>query len=155
MSALVKKVVVNACYGGFSLSPEATLWLWQRGAKGIEATHVDEYWPPERRAEEDSKYWLLGYNHALAKWRKYLAQPDREKRPPLFLTVFSPDEQYVLNSRDVERHDPLLVQCVEEMGEKANGACAELVVKEIPYGVDYVVEEYDGMEWIAERHRTW
>ena len=57
--------------------------------------------------------------------------------------------------REIERHDPALIQAVEELGSKANGSHAELSVVEIPDGVDYIVEEYDGMEHIAEAHRTW
>ena len=57
--------------------------------------------------------------------------------------------------REIERHDPILVEVVQELGDKANGRCAELDVIEIPDGVDYEVEEYDGKEWIAEVHRTW
>ena len=58
-------------------------------------------------------------------------------------------------NRDEDRADPLLVQVVEEMGDKANGRFAKLKVIEIPDGVDYVVEEYDGFEHISEKHRTW
>jgi hypothetical protein len=28
-------------------------------------------------------------------------------------------------------------------------------VVRIPADVDWVLQEYDGLEWIAERHRTW
>jgi hypothetical protein len=28
-------------------------------------------------------------------------------------------------------------------------------VVQLPADVDWIVEEYDGQEWIAERHRTW
>lgn len=53
------------------------------------------------------------------------------------------------------RSDPKLVLCVEELGAKANGMFSHLKVVEIPDGVDYIIQEYDGMESIAERHRTW
>jgi hypothetical protein len=56
---------------------------------------------------------------------------------------------------DMPRHDPDLVAVVEEMGRLASGTCSHLKVVEIPDGIDYVIEEYDGMEWIAENHRTW
>ncbi|GAJ02350.1 unnamed protein product [marine sediment metagenome] len=56
---------------------------------------------------------------------------------------------------DLPRHDPKLVECVEELGDKANGKHAKLTVVEIPDGVKYSVEEHEGMEWIAEEHRTW
>lgn len=46
--------------------------------------------------------------------------------------------------RDVDRHDPVLVQVVEELGDKANGECAKLAIEEVdgPYRID----EYDGFE---------
>jgi hypothetical protein len=56
---------------------------------------------------------------------------------------------------DIPRDHPLLVQVVEELGSKADRRFAELKVVEIPEGVDWVVEEYDGTEWIREVSRTW
>ena len=55
----------------------------------------------------------------------------------------------------IYRDDPELVQVVEELGDEANGIHAKLAVVEIPDGVEWQIEEYDGMEWIAEKHRTW
>lgn len=55
----------------------------------------------------------------------------------------------------IPRNDLSLVKVVEEMGKKANGRCADLLVVEIPDDVDWQIMEYDGREWIAERHRTW
>ena len=57
--------------------------------------------------------------------------------------------------REIPRNDPVLVAVVEELGSKANGFCASLKVVEIPENVDWYVEEYDGNEWVAEKHRTW
>lgn len=149
------KVAINACYGGFSLSPEATLKLYERGMTSI-ATHVDEYWPPEKRAEEHRKHPTMGYQHSLEEWRKYLKKPKGEAHASLFITVFSPDEKYVLNAgREIERHDPELIRVIEELGADANGACAEIRIIEVPDGVDYEIDDYDGNEHIAEKHRTW
>ena len=54
-----------------------------------------------------------------------------------------------------QRDDPDLVAAVETLGERASGSCASLMIVEIPDDVDWQIEEYDGMEWISERHRVW
>jgi hypothetical protein len=46
------------------------------------------------------------------------------------------------------RTDPVLVQVVEELGDRANGMCADLVVEDLPAGTRYRIDEYDGLEHI-------
>ena len=46
-----------------------------------------------------------------------------------------------------DRENPKLVECVETLGEKANGYCAELGVEEYDdYNYTYIIDEYDGSE---------
>ena len=47
------------------------------------------------------------------------------------------------------RHDSVLVEVVEKLGEKAGGMCAELRVAKIS-GNMYRVDEYDGRESVVE-----
>lgn len=54
-------------------------------------------------------------------------------------------EHGVKNPYKVERHNPILVQCVEELGTEANGYCADICIEEIN-GNKYWIEEYDGFE---------
>jgi hypothetical protein len=56
---------------------------------------------------------------------------------------------------DIDRDNPQLVQIVEQLGTEAEGRYSELKVVEIPLGVEWHVHEYDGLEHIAEKHRTW
>lgn len=56
---------------------------------------------------------------------------------------------------DIPRDNPKLVRIVRELGTDANGAYAKLVVVEIPDGIEWTIEEYDGSEWISEAHRMW
>jgi hypothetical protein len=57
---------------------------------------------------------------------------------------------------DIERNDPILIDIIETLGiEKSNGGFAELKIVDIPDGIKYTICEYDGMEWVAEVHRTW
>lgn len=60
-----------------------------------------------------------------------------------------------IHEYDIQRDDPDLVRVVEKLGEEAFGGYAELKVVEIPDDVQWQLMEYDGAEWIAERHRTW
>ena len=58
-------------------------------------------------------------------------------------------------SRNIPRDDAHLIAVVELMGTEANNRFSELKIVEIPDDVNWYVEEYDGQEWVAERHRTW
>ena len=54
---------------------------------------------------------------------------------------------------DIERNDPCLVEVVEELG--TNGCYGDLKIVEIPDDVKWHIHEYDGIEHVAEDHRTW
>jgi hypothetical protein len=47
---------------------------------------------------------------------------------------------------DIPRHDPVLIQVIEELGDKANGSCAKLAIEELPPMTPYRIDEYDGNE---------
>lgn len=53
------------------------------------------------------------------------------------------------------RSDPALIRVVEELGDRAAGDYSRLKIVDVPDDVDWVIQEYDGIEWVAERHRTW
>lgn len=109
------KVVINRCYGGYSLSEEAVKHiLVSKGYTNIESTYEHDY--PEFKA----------------------ISPEGSTE---FFSEFS-FETY--------RDDIDLVTSV-----RASGDCAELKVVEIPDDVSWYISEYDGMECIAEQHRTW
>jgi len=54
---------------------------------------------------------------------------------------------------DLARDCPVLVSMVE--GGNVDGEYAKLKVVEIPDGVKWHIHEYDGIEHVAEDHRTW
>lgn len=119
------KVVINRCYGGFGLSTEAFEMLLQR--KGIEYDKV-----PAKHAfnGKDCDYYRKGHVG--------------EDTHYLWYYQFAKD-----------RSDPDLIAVVEHFGENANGWASKLKIVEIPDDVKWYVEEYDGMEHVAEEHRTW
>lgn len=90
-----------------------------------------------------------------------------EKAKELYLALSSGDlhasayfvtgenEKRWLDCRSIARDDPLLVQVVEQLGREAGSRHAKLEIVEIPRDVDFVIQEYDGAEHVAEKHRTW
>ena len=140
------KVVINKCYGGFGLSKEAYI----RYAE-IKGTPV---W-----IEEDHKFKSLGL---FTVWTVPPEQRPESKEDSFYEMSMEERKAYnesyssnTIHCRDIERNDPALVKAVEELGDKANGKHAKLDVIEIPDGIDFEVEEYDGKEWVSEKHRTW
>ena len=56
---------------------------------------------------------------------------------------------------EIPRNDPTLVEVVKQLGPIASGPYAKLKIVEVPDDVEWTICEYDGMEWVAEAHRTW
>jgi hypothetical protein len=56
---------------------------------------------------------------------------------------------------DNNRDDLHLIQTIEELGTKCNTRYSEIRIVEIPDNVEWEIMEYDGTEYIAEKHRKW
>lgn len=70
------------------------------------------------------------------------------------MDVAEMDDIYHCFGRDIDRHDARLVKAVETRAD-VNGKFHNLKVVTIPDDVEYFIADDDGMEWIAEKHRTW
>lgn len=55
----------------------------------------------------------------------------------------------------LERDDPILVEVVEKLGELCHDRLSKLKIVKIPENVKWTIEEYDGLEHVAEQHQTW
>jgi hypothetical protein len=141
------KIVINRCFGGYGLSHEAIMrYLDLRG--------ITVY--PEQ-SEGGGTWKFLTY---------WLVKPEdrlEEKEGESFYTM-TMDERQDYNKRfsdetfgveDISRDDPVLIEVIEELGDAANGDCAELAIVEIPDDVEWEISEYDGSEHVAEKHRVW
>lgn len=130
------KVVINSCHGGFNLSDEAIKLCLERGMR---LTTLD------KKGQ---------YNDPTADFVVYKQQNPRDSR---FHVVNKWNEEILHNDCNAFRSNPILIQVVEELGEKANGRYAKLKIIEIPFDgpEGWEVDEYDGSECIVEKHRKW
>ena len=137
------KVVINKCYGGFGLSGEAYEWLIARG--------VATRGYVEQKRGDDGRYLPEPANDGEVIFDRRLESGDSVSSAMSSLQGHPYWENWIGGKRSW----PLLVECVESLGEMANGRFAELKVVVVPDDVEFEIEEYDGREWVAERHRTW
>lgn len=93
------QIVINACHGGFGISPEA-MELYQAFCR------------------------------------------DAQIEPCEYDCEISRDSQQLLS-------------VVKVLGERANTRYSQLKTVTIPDDVEWTIMEYDGLEWVAEAHRTW
>lgn len=139
------KVVINSCYGGFGISHEGMMRYFE--IKG------QQVWP------EKDKDWMKSYTY----WTVSPENRPESKEGDAFYEMSMEDRraynkahsENTIYCRDIARTDPALVQAVEELGDKADGAHADLRVVEIPDGVSWEISEYDGIERVEESHRSW
>ena len=69
---------------------------------------------------------------------------------------FRTDGFRILYSCQIERDDPVLVDVIRQLGDKANDRFSELKIVEIPDGVQWeICEEEGGIEYVTEAHRVW
>lgn len=145
------KVVINNCFGGFGLSAKAV-------RKYAELCGFDVFAYADRRMLKniyDSKDRTIV---------KLTDEQEEEKNHIIYWIKNDLGEETTsekLNSaewfhdRDIKRNDDSLIKTIKLLKKEANGRCASLKVVTIPDNVDYEIDEYDGLESIHEKHRSW
>ena len=96
---------------------------------------------------QHSTWWVYLSKPAIELYCRYMKEAD-----PASEIMESAAKKYF---RVPDRADPTLVRVVEEMGSGASGSHSLLKVVEIPDDVKWTIEDYDGVEWVEEVHRTW
>jgi len=143
----MQKIVINSKHGGFGLSHKAMIRLAE--LKGIElfaymnprdkngSIDFDKYvlFDPDKYTKKD--YFVLHY---------VTIKKDNISKKEL-------NDNYY--SKSPQRDDPDLIKVIEELGDEADGTSANLKIVEIPDGVKWVIDEYDGWESVEEEHRSW
>lgn len=134
------KIVINSCYGGFSLSPKGE-------RRYLELKGLDSYF-----------YKQTKYNYSNGK-TEFTRIDNIDDVPDLFFYCTTYDQGKTLSdfpkdifySRELKRSDPILVQVVEELGAESFGKCANLEIVDIDKGRWFKIDEYDGYESIQYR----
>lgn len=141
------KVVINSEFGGFGLSDKAVEYYHKLQGKPIY----------KHKAEGDLEYYGSFFTTITPGEYKELEEVIEDSTAPPETREAAQKLQYAVwfSSRDISRTDPYLIQVVEVLGSEANGFAACLKVIEIPDGIEWEICEYDGCEWVAEKHRTW
>lgn len=114
-------VVYNDCFGGFGLSDEAIIRYHE--LKGV-PIHIVK-----------------------TKFHSFFFYEDPNGRRSI--TQMQEDGVKKFHCWEIDRHDPILVQVVQELGEKANGDFANLTIHQIS-GNRYRIDDYDGQETVVE-----
>lgn len=130
----MKELVINRCHGGFGLSHEAVMRYAE--LKGITLYFEEEY--------SVIHYYTVPVNE----YRKIYEEAQSKQS-------WKDVNELYFSESDIERDDPLLIQVVRELGEKASGRHSKLKIVQIPDDVNYEIDEYDGIEHVSEVHRTW
>jgi hypothetical protein len=138
------KIVINTCFGGFGLSCKAEdLYAENKGLtlyryKQTKYAYKDGVSVYEKVGPEEANFFV------------YTFSEDHGQ-----MIEGYPSDGTHWSSSDLDRDDPILIKVLEELGEEANGDFAALKIVDIPEGVEWMIEEHDGNEHIAECHSTW
>lgn len=154
------KIVVNKCFGGFSLSALAVkrmaelnnkpCYFFKSEFKDSKRWHVPIEIDECEKSLFFSAYTVKNPDEYTYNSKTWHLMSDEEKSEQN-----RKYDEISLTTRPENRTDKILIQVVEELGEKANGSCAELSIIEIPDDVDWQIDEYDGLESVHEKHRSW
>jgi hypothetical protein len=137
----MKEIVINDTHGCFDLSYEAVmLYAELSGFKLYAYIHDNK----DFHKVVPYEYNNIGFNYDPI-YNKKLANEQNELG----------DYKYRFNISYIKRDDPILIQVVEKLGDKANTPYSKLKIVEIPDDVEWQIQSLDGNEWIAEKHRTW
>lgn len=142
------KVAVNRCFGGFGLSTEAVIRLVERGSAFLDVHEESAYYGSDVGSDFYNKYSAPSVR---------TAHRDGYATTPMLHDILHKDGKVYsfMDSNPKARACPVLISVIEEMGEAANGRHAKIEIVEIPDGIEWEIDEYDGSETIDEAHRSW
>ena len=151
-----REIIINACYGGYSLSPIAVRKLAIKKGKNCYFFIYD--------LDKKIYYRVCIKDLIIRKYFPWFAfsvnNPNDYKlnqadTDGLYKEANKRADEIYLDDRPSDRSDPDLLAVVKKLGRKANGRFAKLKIVNIPDDVKFEIEDDDGFEHIAEIHRVW
>src|SRR5688572_8516790 len=106
------KIVINSCFGGFSISTSALLELVKRNAACIGIRTPEQYYGFDKNLENKKRWDEV--------FEKYTDLGDGFKAHSWEFNIYKDGVLYYLNSDDSIRTDKDLIEVVEKLGEEAN-----------------------------------
>ena len=137
------KVAINRCFGGFDLSIKAVLrYAELSGFKLYPCVQIDhDFRNPRYRVVDDPAH----YNDTL--FVHFSTElPDK---------LGNIEDSTYWSERDIKRTDPILIKVIEELGLEVNTSVSKIEIIEIPDGIEWGIDDYDGLETVEEKHRSW
>ena len=148
------KIVINTCLGGFGLNHKAIMRYAE--LKKIKlypflGDMTKEVYQVQTVAEYHKQYPNEAVNYVtvpIEKYKKLQAEDEKNQK-------YTESSKVFFSEYNIDRTDLVLIKVVKELGQQANATHADLEIIEIPDGVEYEIDEYDGIETIHEKHRSW
>lgn len=145
------KVVINRCFGGFGLSMDALKRYVE--LKGMTPYFYKENWKTktyykiDRNNIDEKDFYII--NCIVEDLGNEISRKD-------FWDFIKNNKDKYIYDMNIPRNDKYLIKAIEEVGlEESSGNCASLKIIEIPDGIEWEIDDYDGMESIEEIHRSW
>ena len=135
------KIILNKCYGGFRVSKQGYLLYAKKKGLPLCAyecnsnTGLYEKVSIENHGGFGIYYFLKDFGDS-----------------------FSPNEEdwrHEVYLNDKHRTDPVLIEVIEEIGDLAIDIASCLVVVDIPDGMNFTIDYYDGYEELHEATPIW
>lgn len=150
------RVAICGSHGGFGLSGLAVLHLIDKGSELIKFRTFEDYGFDLDNERLDTYPPILLRDNYFITWSDEVL--DMEKK--LVVEVVGPPiDEFGEYDQMAFRSHPDIIEVIEVLGPAANTRYCRLQIVDIPdpdVTLDMLeIGEYDGAEWVAEKHRTW
>lgn len=155
------EILINKCHGGFGISNEVITRLVMSNSSLITRISFEEFFGTSALSQDDiddMQVIDIGNGYYIGRWGT-VYHPETETVLQIGSDRGTSNEDGVSNTVLTRTH-PDLISLFDEMGYSAFSGPYARVAKVVIDDEDITLKdieigEYDGAEWVMERHRTW